>query len=159
MLSKCGNSKYGMVCLLKIKKPGPSAKLNKKKYYVMLNGHGNENSKKNSVSLISKKNRLCTCSTQSWFLYISLLLICKTTTWNLIVARFIMEEMSYVLTKNFVACFLVHCCSFSPCWPLAFLIFLTVDRNFSCCFSNELPILCFSSLALSVALSLLSTSV
>ena len=46
MLSKYGNSKYGMVFLLKIKKPGPRAKLNKKKYYAMLNGHGNENGKK-----------------------------------------------------------------------------------------------------------------
>ena len=31
MLSKYGNSKYGMECLLKIKKPGPRAKLNEKK--------------------------------------------------------------------------------------------------------------------------------
>ena len=50
MLSKYGNSKYGMVCLLKIEKPGPRAKLNKKRYYVMLNSHGNENDKKNCKS-------------------------------------------------------------------------------------------------------------
>ena len=31
MLSNYGNSKYGTVFLLKIKKPGPIAKLNKKK--------------------------------------------------------------------------------------------------------------------------------
>ena len=125
-----------MVCLLKIKKPGPRAKLNKKK--ILCNAKRPrqwERQKKNSVSLISKKKkknkkRLCMCSTQSWFLYISLLLICKTTTWNLIVARFIMEEMSYVLTKNFVACVLVHCCSFSLCWPLEFFIFSPPPETF-----------------------------
>ena len=38
-----------------------------------------------------------------------------------------MEELLYVLTQYFVSCvhvrFYFHCCSFSPCWPLAFLIF------------------------------------
>ena len=40
---------------------------------------------------------------------------------------FFMEELSYVLTQYFVSCFHVrfifHCRSFSPCWPLAFLIY------------------------------------
>ena len=38
-----------------------------------------------------------------------------------------MEELSYVLTQYFVSCvhvgFYFHCRSFSPCWPLVFLIF------------------------------------
>ena len=38
-----------------------------------------------------------------------------------------MEELSYVLTQYFVSCvhvrFYFHCRSFSPYWPLAFLIF------------------------------------
>ena len=40
-----------------------------------------------------------------------------------------MGELSYVLTQYFVSCvhvrfyFIFHCRSFSPCWPLAFLIF------------------------------------
>ena len=39
-----------------------------------------------------------------------------------------MEELSYVLTQNilspvFMFAFIFHCRSFSPCWPLAFLIF------------------------------------
>ena len=47
-----------------------------------------------------------------------------------------MEELSYVLTKNFGAWFPVHfyffhCRSFSPCWPLAFLICLTAGMKFS----------------------------
>ena len=39
-----------------------------------------------------------------------------------------MEETSYVLTKKFVSCvparFLFHCRSFSPYWPLKFIIFI-----------------------------------
>ena len=42
----------------------------------------------------------------------------------------------------------------SPCWLLTFTYFLTADIKFSCCFSNEIRLLCFLSLAL--ALSLLS---
>ena len=38
-----------------------------------------------------------------------------------------MEELFYVLTQYFVSCvhvrFYFHCCPFSPCWTLAFLIF------------------------------------
>ena len=47
-----------------------------------------------------------------------------------------MEELSYVLTKNFVVCvavrffFFFHCRSFSPCWPLASLIFSPLLWNF-----------------------------
>ena len=38
-----------------------------------------------------------------------------------------MEELLYLLTQYFVSCvhvrFYFHCCPFSPCWTLAFLIF------------------------------------
>ena len=43
----------------------------------MLSGDGNENEKKKTIGLISKK-QLCTCSTL--FVYISLPLFCTTTT-------------------------------------------------------------------------------
>ena len=41
---------------------------------------------------------------------------------------YIIFWLSYVFTKNFIACVPVHfnsfhCRSFSPCWPLTFLIF------------------------------------
>ena len=38
----------------------------------------------------------------------------------------------------------------SPCWLLAFSYFLTVDIKFSCCFPNEIRLLCFLSLALAL---------
>ena len=69
----------------------------------MLNVDSNDNGEKKSTLTIAKKH-LCTCSTL--FLYISLPLLwqCETS---------LMEKMSHVLTKNFVACvpvcFLFHC--------------------------------------------------
>ena len=45
----------------------------------MLSGEGNENGKKTTISLISKKTTL---HVQHTFLYISLPLFCTTTTWN-----------------------------------------------------------------------------
>jgi len=81
-----------------------------------------------SINLISK-SQTCTCIT---VLYISFLrLQCRyfarlkrRTSW----LHIFMEKLSYVLTKNFVACvpvrfYLFHCCLFSPCWPVAFLVF------------------------------------
>ena len=38
----------------------------------------------------------------------------------------------------------------SPCWLLAFSYFLTADIKFSCCFPNEIRLLCFLSLALAL---------
>ena len=60
----------------------------------MLNVDSNDNGEKKSTLTIAKKH-LCTCSTL--FLYISLPLLwqCQTS---------LMEKMSHVLTKNFVAC-------------------------------------------------------
>ena len=77
------------------------------------------------------------------------------------------KQMSYVLTKDFVACVpvrfffslpLILTLLASPCQPLAFLIFSRLaDTKFSRCLSSKIRLLCFLSLAL--ALSLLSTSV
>ena len=56
-----------------------------------------------------------------------------------------MEELSYVLTNNFVPCvpvrFFFHCRSFSPCWPLAFLIFSPLLWNFMSFFQRNSPLL------------------
>ena len=48
----------------------------------MLNGDGNENSKKTSVGLISKKTKTLQPRVAHFLLYISLLLFCTTTTRN-----------------------------------------------------------------------------
>ena len=49
-----------------------------------------------------------------------------------------MEEMLYVVLLTFF-----HRRSFSPRWPLAFLIFLTAATKFSCYSSNGIGLLCF----------------
>ena len=84
---------------------------------------------------------------------------CTSKTWNFLVAHnFFMEELSYVLTKNFVACvhfvrfYFLHCHSFPPCWPQVFLIFSPPLWNLHV-FPNEIRPPCFSSLALALSLS------
>ena len=62
-----------------------------------------------------------------------------------------MEELSYVLTKNFGDCVLLvrfyflYCHSFSPCWPQEFLIFSPPLRNFHVFFQQNLSPLFFIS--------------
>ena len=123
----------------------------------MLNSVGNGKNK--SKGLISKeKNNFALAA--HFFLYISLTLFCTTTTWNFLVTH-LMEEMSYVLTKRFIACV-----------PLRFLFFSFTaahfhfadhyhfsfsHRQFSFFSFNEIGLLC--SLSNALALSLSSTSV
>ena len=61
------------------------------------------------------------------FLYISLPLFCTTTTRNFLVRRF-MVKMLHVSVCLFVCFFYPR--SFSPWWPLAFLIFSLPLQNF-----------------------------
>ena len=71
----------------------------------------------NSRSKVAKKITLCV---QHTFLYMSLLLFCTTTTWNF------QKLPSYTFNGGNVVCpcsLFFHCCSCSPCWPLAFIIF------------------------------------
>ena len=90
---------------------------------------------------------------QRSFLYISLpllLLQCETSS---VVARFV-EKMSYVLTKNFDACFPVRFFFLLQKHIFTLLTasishFLTAATKFSCYFSNEIRLLCFLSLAAS----------
>ena len=65
-----------------------------------------------------------------------------------------MEELSYVLTRDFVSCFHVF---FSFSLPLNFILlaasishFLTAAMKFSCFSSIEIRLLCFRSLALAL---------
>ena len=88
----------------------------------MLNGVGSEKGEKKTLGLISEKTTL---RVQHTFLYTLLCRCCLNV--KLLVTRF-MEKMLHVFTKNFVACvpvrnFFFHCRLFSPCWPLALLIF------------------------------------
>ena len=104
---------------------------------------------KKSVGLIGKK-QLCTCTTL--FLYISLPLLCTTTTWNF------QKLPCYTFSVGNVARVPVHFFSL----PLIFTSvaasishFVTTAIKFSGFSSNKIGLLCFLSLAL--ALSLLST--
>ena len=106
---------------------------------------------KKSVGLISK-TQLCTCTTLS--LYISLPLVCTTTTWNF------QKLPCYTFYGGNVVCVPVHFFSL----PLIFTTvatsishYLTTAIKFSGFSSNKIGLLCFLSLAL--ALSLLSTSI
>ena len=66
-----------------------------------------------------------------------------------------MEELSYVLTKDFVSCVHFHFYFFTVAhFQLAASIshFLTVAMKISCFSSNEIRLLCFQSLALDLSL-------
>ena len=86
-----------------------------------------------SIDLVSKKTIL---HVQHTFWYISLPLFCPTKAWNfLVTCIYFMEELSHVLSKNFVASvpvhfYFFHCHLFSSCWQLAFLIFSLPLWNF-----------------------------
>ena len=90
----------------------------------MLSAEGNENGQKTTTGLISNFARaahffctfLCRCFAR----------LQRETSRNFLVTRF-MEEMSYVFSFTF---FFFHCRSFSPWWPLAFLIFSPPLQNF-----------------------------
>ena len=67
----------------------------------------------------------------------------RETSRNFLVTRF-MEEISYL----FLFTLFFHCRSFSPWWPLAFLIFS--GAKFSHSSSKKNCLLCFSSLSLAL---------
>ena len=82
--------------------------------------------------LISKEKQICTCSTH---FCLSLPLFCTTTTlfmydenvklpsYPLFLWRNCRMCLPNILFPVFMFAFIFHCRSFSPCWPLAFLIF------------------------------------
>ena len=94
------------------------------KNHIMLNGDDNENSKK-LIGFISKTTTLHV--QHNYFLL----------HFFAVVTRF-MEEMSYVFTNNFLLnLHFVYCCSFSPYWSLAFLIFSPPLHNFHVVLSTK----------------------
>ena len=126
----------------------------------MLSGEGKERWKdgeKTTIGLISKKSNFARAA-HFFCTFLAVVLHdynvkLPETSWLPLVTRF-MEEMSYV----FLFTFSFHCRSFSPWWPLAFLIFLPPLQKFSCCPSNKKCLLCFfisrsSSLSLFFSLS------
>ena len=116
-----------------------------------------------SIDLISKKKFgraarffvfLCRCFARLQCRFVPT----KNKTSNFLFTHYFLEELSYVLTKDFVSCVHVRFYFFTAAhFPLAASIshFLTAAMKFSCFSSNEIPLLCFQLLAL--ALSLLST--
>ena len=105
----------------------------------MLSGEGNENGEKTTKKKLLDVQHtffctfLCRCFTR----------LQRETSRNFLVTRFI-EEISYL----FLFTLFFHCRSFSPWWPLAFLIFS--GAKFSNSSSTKNCLLCFSSLSLAL---------
>ena len=102
---------------------------------VMLNGYGNENDKKKKKSKRSnyqeKNNNFARAAHFLFHISLPLLLQCETSELNIL-----WRKCRMCSQKTFAACVPVrllffHRCSFSPCWPLAFLIFSPSLYNFS----------------------------
>ena len=97
----------------------------------MLNDGGNENgktntqTKKNHVSLATTTKTTTTLHVQNTSFLHFFVVFLHDYSVKFLVTRFL-EGTSHVLTKNFVSCvlarFLFHCRSFSPYWPLKFII-------------------------------------
>ena len=118
----------------------------------MLGGEGNENGEKTTIALISKKASLHVQHT--FFVhFFALPLFARLrseTSRNFLVTR---------LWRNFRTCscslFFIHCRSFSPWWPLAFLIFSPALKNFHVVLpTKNVSFAFYLSLLLSVALFL-----
>ena len=116
----------------------------------MLSGEGNAGERwKTKIGLIRKKATLHVQACSTLFLYISLMLFCTTTTWN------VQKRLSYTFYGGNVARFLVHF-FFTVAhfhlnlhwWPLAFLILLPPLQNFHVVLPTKKCLLCFLSLAL-----------
>ena len=97
----------------------------------MLNDGGNENgktntqTKKNHVSLATTTKTTTTLHVQNTSFLHFFVVFLHDYSVKFLVTLFL-EGTSHVLTKNFVSCvlarFLFHCRSFSPYWPLKFII-------------------------------------
>ena len=86
-----------------------------------------------SIDLISKKNQICTCSTLFVFLCrcFAQLQRCfmglkrQNSNLHIILWRNCRMCLPSILSPVFMFTFIFHCRSFSPCWPLAFLIIVS----------------------------------
>ena len=109
----------------------------------MLSGEGKENGQITTIGLSNypRSNFARAAHFFYTFLYRCLALLQRKTCRNVLLTRF-MKEMSFF-----------HCRSFSPWWPLSFLIFSPPATKFSCCSSNRKCLLCFLSLAVALCRS------
>ena len=84
----------------------------------------------------------------------ALLPFCKTETNNFLVTHYFYGGIVVFAQQKFCclcSCSLFfHFCSVLPCWPQAFLMFLTVAMKFLCFSSNKICLLSFKSLALAL---------
>ena len=88
----------------------------------MLSAEGNENGEKTTIGLISKK---ATLHVQHTFFVHFFVVVLHDYNVKL-------PETSWLVTRFMGTCscpLFVHCCSFSPRWPVAFLIFSPPLQN------------------------------
>ena len=112
----------------------------------MLSGEGNEIGEKSKIGLISKKATLTLKLKHTFFVHFFAVVLHDHN-----VKR---PEASWLhgLWGNCRTCsclLFFHCRSFSPRWPLAFLIF-SPPLQILCCSSNKKCLLCFFYLALAL---------
>ena len=115
----------------------------------MLSSEGNENGEKTTIGLISKK---ATLHVQHTFFvhFFAVVLHDYCTRWNF------QKLPGYTFNGENVVRFLVHyfhCRSFSPWWPLEFLIFPPPLQNFHVVLPTKKCLLYLLSLALAVCSS------
>ena len=92
------------------------------------------NCKCSTLFLLNSKKQICTCS-KLFCLSLAVVLhdynaalFCTTKTSNVLVTHYFLWRncrmcLPNILFPVFIFAFIFHCRSFSPCWPLAFLIF------------------------------------
>ena len=112
----------------------------------MLSGEGNENGEKTTIGLISKKETL---HVQHAFFVHFFAHVLHDYNVKLPEASWL-----HVLWRKCRTCscsLSFHCCSFSPRWPLAFLIF-SLPLQYFMLFLQQKSLLCFFCLALALFL-------
>ena len=116
---------------------------------VLLSGKGNDNGEQTTIGLISKKASNCKCSA----LFCTFHCLCFSRLQRETSRNF--RSWLYVLWRKCPTClvyFFPHCRSFSPRWPLAFIIFSPPLQNFMLFLQEKCLFCCFFSLPLSLFL-------
>ena len=103
----------------------------------MFSGEGNDNGENTTIGLIGKKATLQVQHTFCTFLCRCFARLQRETSRNFLVTCF-MKDITYVFLFTFF-----HCCSFSPWWPVAFLIFSPPLQTFHVVLPKKKCILCF----------------
>ena len=117
----------------------------------MLSAEGNENGEKTTIGLISKK---ATLHVQHTFFVHFFVVVLHDYNVKL-------PETSWLVTRFMGTCscpLFVHCCSFSPRWPVAFLIFSLPLQNCHVVLPKKMYPLFFISRFSSLSLSVFSLS-